>query len=155
MSGNFSWLVVVYMWWLANYSVRGIRVTYPEKTSNEASSKHVWYIRSIEIQAIWTTGVDYYSHTVQYVAHCSEVDDTQESCLYEVVKEVCTPCLYMISCFQLTSTSTKTIKFCPTLYSQLDTKIEENEKADSCWKSKPEWLPGVRLRHSVPPVQYI
>ena len=58
-----------------------------------------------------------------------------------------------------------------------ETKIEENENAGSCWNSNPVWatsalhwattarwpptttilwvLPGVRLGHSVPPVQYI
>ena len=65
-----------------------VEVTYPEKTSNEASSKHGIH------RAIWNTGIDCYSWPVQYVSHCSEVDDTQDSCLYEVVKEVYSIPLY-------------------------------------------------------------
>ena len=40
-------------------------------------------------------------------------------------------------------------------FRRYEAKIEESEKAGSRRESNPGHLPGVRLRHSVPLVQYI
>ena len=69
----------------------------------------------------------------------------------------CTPWLFMISCFQLTSTSTKTImlllwhnaqSILPMLeikFRCYEAKIEESEKADSCQESNPGHLSGCQV----------